>query len=621
MTVASPSSKPANFRYDINGLRALAVITVVIFHFRHSWLTGGFIGVDVFFVISGFLMTQIIIRGLENNTFSLWQFLKRRFFRIAPALTVVVLVMLVLGFLLYEPLSYKIMGKHGLSSLLFFSNNTYKHEVGYFDLEAITKVFLHTWSVAIEFQFYIVYPIVLWILSRFLNVRQLGYLILVLTIVLFGLNVYLSSVHPDQSYFLLQCRVWEMLFGGLAFMFPLRVEHKLAHLLELAGIALIILGCFFIDTSKVAWPSWAALVPVVGAYLCIINASTTVLLANPISQFLGTVSYSLYLLHWPLLSFLNHLKIELNFFVYAVITLVLTVLLHYTVERRRRFGWIFMVVFVVTALAALYVKQDGVAERLQDKTYALSLQDFREKHEGFMDYDIHHTEPIYFNSADHDPDYILWGDSHARHYFYFIHNHGLKVVSLALDGCQSTENYYLDRRPECEGQYAKVIDMIKAHPHKTVVMSMWWGDGYDARMRSGGTGKFQLIPELTEIYNVIAASGSKLVLIGLTPSTPYVPYQCLAQQNLPLNRLLGSVDCPETQPYPANALSVNKKLEEFAATHDNVQFIDAAKALCQNGRCQIRNGDQIIYTDKDHLSKYGSDLVGKYIFSQIKQSE
>ncbi|AWM80891.1 hypothetical protein DKL61_11340 [Gammaproteobacteria bacterium ESL0073] len=170
-------------RKDINGLRALAVLSVLLFHFNPSFIPGGFVGVDVFFVISGFLMTSIIFRGMESNSFNFISFLKTRAIRIIPALLVTIVITLLAGFIFIEPLSYKIIGEHASSSLLFVSNILYWSESGYFDLDAYNKFLLHTWSLSVEWQFYIIYPLILIVLKRYFTLNIIKNLVVLLTII------------------------------------------------------------------------------------------------------------------------------------------------------------------------------------------------------------------------------------------------------------------------------------------------------------------------------------------------------------------------------------------------------------------------------------------------------
>jgi peptidoglycan/LPS O-acetylase OafA/YrhL len=167
------------FRKDINGLRALAVIAVVIFHFKPTWMEGGFAGVDVFFVISGFLMTGIIFRSLELNDFSVLKFYVARANRIIPALALLCIFLLLMGMIILTPNEYKELGKHVVGSIGFFSNILYWSESGYFDSASHDKWLLHTWSLSVEWQFYIIYPLVIFLLHKFISIKYLKLLILI----------------------------------------------------------------------------------------------------------------------------------------------------------------------------------------------------------------------------------------------------------------------------------------------------------------------------------------------------------------------------------------------------------------------------------------------------------
>lgn len=213
-------SPPAvNFRKDINGLRAWAVVAVVLFHFGVPGFAGGFVGVDIFFVISGFLMTNILIKKLENpqQKFSVWDFYLARAERIAPALLVLCIALLALGWFLLPPQDYRSLGMHTLTSVLFASNIQYWREAGYFDAASHDKWLLHTWSLSVEWQFYLVLPLLLWGVWRLwpgrCNAAQVHILLLLASL---ALLVWLTSQKPEAAFFLLPTRAWEMLAGALA---------------------------------------------------------------------------------------------------------------------------------------------------------------------------------------------------------------------------------------------------------------------------------------------------------------------------------------------------------------------------------------------------------------------
>jgi len=211
--------KSANmtFRSDINGLRALAVILVVLYHFDLFYFKGGFVGVDVFFVISGFLMTSIITKGASSNEFSFISFYKSRAQRIVPALAAVCLAVAIIGWFTLLPSDYKSLGKHGVSSLLFASNIVYFSEAGYFDTLSHTKLLLHTWSLSIEWQFYLIYPVILIAISKYLGAKHLPICLILLTLVSFSLAASSSSQNASATFYLLHTRFWELAFGGIIF--------------------------------------------------------------------------------------------------------------------------------------------------------------------------------------------------------------------------------------------------------------------------------------------------------------------------------------------------------------------------------------------------------------------
>jgi peptidoglycan/LPS O-acetylase OafA/YrhL len=284
-----------NFRQDINGLRAIAVIAVVLYHFNSEWLTGGFAGVDVFFVISGFLMTGIIFRRFEQNNFSLGHFYMARAKRIIPALAMLSLFLLIVGWFYLSPAEYSQLGKHVASSMGFLSNIIYWKESGYFDTGSNEKWLLHTWSLSVEWQFYIIYPMVLVFLKRFFTLNILRYIILIACVLGFIFSVWVTYLSPRSAFFLLPTRSWEMLLGGVAYLFPLALKDRNKKSVELIGIMLIAIS-YFALSSKDLWPGYLALFPVIGAFLVIQSSRDNSLFTNNILfQKIGTYSYSIYL--------------------------------------------------------------------------------------------------------------------------------------------------------------------------------------------------------------------------------------------------------------------------------------------------------------------------------------
>jgi peptidoglycan/LPS O-acetylase OafA/YrhL len=288
------------FRKDINGLRAIAVLAVILFHFKPNWVPGGFVGVDIFFVISGFLMTGIIFSQLAKNQFSITAFYLARANRIIPALAFLCLVLLGLGWFYLSPDDYADLGKHAASSTVFVSNFVYWGEAGYFAAVAHEKWLLHTWSLSVEWQFYIAYPVILVLLSKILPLRILKIVILLAAVLGFVFCIIATGKWFVAAYYLLPMRAWEMLVGGIAFLYPLQSTNRVKKVAGWAGISLVLISCFVIS-KNVSWPGYMAALPVIGSFLLLQSQQANSLITgNIVFQKIGLWSYSIYLWHWPL---------------------------------------------------------------------------------------------------------------------------------------------------------------------------------------------------------------------------------------------------------------------------------------------------------------------------------
>lgn len=293
------------FRGDINGLRAWAVVAVMLYHFGVPGFGGGFVGVDVFFVISGFLMTGIVVRGLERGGCPwvfVMSFYMARARRILPALIVLCAVLLTLGWWVLMPLDYKLLANHAVFSVTFLSNIKFWREAGYFDAASHEKWLLHTWSLAVEWQFYLLLPLALMAVWKWRPSRRV-----VATALLAGflaslaLSVVGTPFRPIPAFYLLPTRAWEMLAGGLVYLlapgWALTTRQRMA--IELTGMVLVIGAIVGFDATS-PWPGWRAMAPVMGSAAVLLAVRTgSSWTGHAVAQWLGTRSYSLYLWHWP----------------------------------------------------------------------------------------------------------------------------------------------------------------------------------------------------------------------------------------------------------------------------------------------------------------------------------
>lgn len=313
------------YRPSIDGLRAIAVISVLISHIFPKVLPGGFVGVDVFFIISGFLIGKIILERLESNNFSFFDFYSRRVRRIFPVLIIVLIFTYVVGWFTLLPVEFAELGKHIAAGALFSSNLVLWSEAGYFSTASELKPLLHLWSLGIEEQFYLVWPLLLWIFWRKKNVVLV--LIAILISLSFLSNLYLTTHNPTSSFFLPFPRFWELCLGSLIALLSIREKNNVpdadkvglyrtlnthkAVVLEccsVVGLIFILLAIILLTPEK-KFPGYWALLPTLGASLIIVAGENTFInrkiLSSRLFVFLGLISYPLYLWHWPIIAYYN----------------------------------------------------------------------------------------------------------------------------------------------------------------------------------------------------------------------------------------------------------------------------------------------------------------------------
>ena len=311
------------YRRDIDGLRAIAVLSVLAFHAAPLWMPGGFAGVDIFFVISGYLISSIVLQSLARGTFSVADFYVRRIKRIFPALILMLATVFTVGWFVLYPDEHQQLGKHIVAGVGFVSNVILWRESGYFDAEAELKPLLHLWSLGIEEQFYILWPLLLAFTWRWRSIQWP--LILGIAMVSFLLNLLRAAGHPEATFYLPFTRIWELLIGcTLAYAQRFRADElarwqaklffsresvpdaRSRNLQAATGLALLAVALSLLDRHRI-FPGWWAVFPTVGAFLLIAAGPDTwvsrVLLGNRVMVAIGLISYPLYLWHWPLLSF------------------------------------------------------------------------------------------------------------------------------------------------------------------------------------------------------------------------------------------------------------------------------------------------------------------------------
>lgn len=616
-------STKTRFRKDINGLRAIAVLAVIIFHFNHEWLPGGFAGVDVFFVISGYLMTGIIFRGIECHNLNILKFYLARAKRIIPALLVVCAIILIIGWFFFVPIDYADAAKHALSSIFFVSNFVYWSEAGYFDASSLDKVLLHTWSLSAEWQFYVIYPIALYFVSKFSSIEKTRLFVIFSCVIGFIFCAYSTFVWASASYFLLPARAWEMLLGGVAYVRPSkRLSGKRS--VEWAGIALILISYLFI-TDSTPWPGYMSAFPVLGAYLVIqASCQSSLITANPIFQYIGKISYSIYLVHWPVIVIANKTGVDLTIGYYLLTTFVLSMALYYSVENRRNFNFITISTMAIASYASFTViSNNGYTERVNDE-FKITKEQFHDHFYGGAGY--HYREVI--KIGDGSPQAIMSGDSFGLQYAKAIKDNGLTMKAIFDLGCPILPDYsrYRDNveDQDCSSEYKKLKWLMDEDRKRPVVIAQAWTVYQNLLIRKGAGTRESLTPQ--EYYDILADQLAKVFtdggdqrkyyLIGFQQGAKHNAFSCLASKNLPGYKYLAA--CSETQ--RRDDIKVNDVLKRITEKYPNVTFVDPNDALCDSEKCKVIINDQPVHTDQSHLSIYGAAPVVKLLKEELLKS-
>lgn len=659
-----------HYRKDIDGLRALAILPVVLFHAELKPFGGGFIGVDVFFVISGYLITSLIRAEIQQGSFSIVRFYERRVRRILPALFVILLFASIVAWWLLLPGQYDNFSQSVLATALFVSNVLFWKESGYFDAPAVQKPLLHTWSLAVEEQFYIIFPLFLLVVHRWFKGRWIVWLAPV-TILSFAASIWGVAYKPSSTFYLAPTRAWELLLGSLLAIevFP-RIRSRLwLDLMGLIGLAMITWAVFTF-TPATPFPGANALYPTVGTALLIysgVDGETTItklLGARPL-VFLGLVSYSLYLWHWPLLVYGQIWNVyELTVAekcVIVVFSFLLAVLSWRFVELpfRKQAGKIQTVPLFAGAMASIFCFSifgllghisRGWPSRLPTRVQEIAAySDFKNPRQQDC-----LAEPGKWISAQDacvyganiTPTYAVWGDSHADALISMIGKVADKYKQsakfLAYDSCPPAIG--LGRgRPyvDCLAHNDDVMRYVLTHPEiNTVIMISRWSvyiAGYnhdfgpaerkqidDAFITDASGGALNrhdretlFTSQITKTVKQLTNAGRTVVLVYPVPETGYHTPTTLAHLVL-FGRDPSSFTRPVDYYFDRQNFVFNT-LDQLEPS-DRIVRIFPHKRLCDNVKCIVYLDGKSLYRDNDHLSLAGADYISS-LFELIFKRE
>lgn len=632
------------FRKDINGLRAIAVIAVVLFHFNASWMPGGFAGVDVFFVISGFLMTGIIFRGIEQENFSILKFYVARANRIIPALAVLCLVLLVFGWFYLTPLDYRALGKHVASSMGFLSNIIYWRESGYFDAASHEKWLLHTWSLSAEWQFYIIYPLVLVAMRKFMSLKAMKATILVGTALGFIFCVIATYKFPNPAYYLLPTRAWEMMIGGVAYLYPLKLAENGKKVFEWIGLTLIILSYIFISKENL-WPGYLALVPVLGAFLLIqAQRNDSLVTGNILCQSLGKWSYSIYLWHWPLVVAVYYFSLNEQFIYLGILLSVSLGFISNRYVESIKFGSdfngkfrylsykpLFLVCFVGILGCATFIFR-GFEFHYPESVLVASKEELNKNPRRDECHVLSGKVPecIYGKG---DLGAIVIGDSHAQSIIRSVEKslENKKVLDWTMSSCKTIEGVFNTREGivdrSCGDFVSYAINEIKKYPNVPIIvdnryMAMILGPNEpDLKYRTEKPEHFihevkDSISRNSDYINVMnnaftntlcsLSKNNPLFLLEQTPELKYHVPRTMVKEILKGNEGF-RVKITLEEYEKRNALFY--QLTENIKLKCDVKIISIKNNFCDSKYCYGDVNGRPVYYDDDHLSEYGASLL------------
>lgn len=628
------------YRSDIDGLRALAVIPVVLFHAGFEVFRGGFVGVDIFFVISGFLITSIILEDLAQNKFSIRHFYERRVRRILPALYIVCFSSLVVATILFLPSELEGFGKSLGATLLFISNILFWSETGYFDASADLKPLLHTWSLAVEEQFYVFFPILLLLISRFLNKKYVPILIMI-AIVSFGISIWGVHHKPSATFYWAPTRAWELLIGSLLALnaLPSLKSKWQSELLGSLGLLLIGYSVLFFDYDT-AFPGLNALYPCLGAALLIYagkeheTLSGRFLALKPL-VFIGLCSYSFYLWHWPVFVFAQYMSFEplssMQFALLIILSFVLSVVTWKFIEtpcRNREFlqgKWrvfilaLFVSIPLFAASGALVISK-GLPDRFADieklEAYKGSVIDETCSDIKLSEFD--NQKCVFGYESAFKNSFVVWGDSHAGALVSGIgeaaETYKKSGYLASFSGCLPLLDVVAvrDENPlKCVHANEAIFENIKAgdtvflvarwtyYTRKSLINKdgpVWLNDEHSTEISEAENYRV-FADALGYTVQAIKDKGAKPVLVSTVPeflrSVPEA-YFLFGKQVTVSKGLMNQ-----------NRGKTDMILRDIAEKTD-VLYIDPSSAFCDDIRCTGNENEMIYFSDNDHLNLVGA---------------
>jgi len=647
---ASPAFQFPTYRPDIDGLRAFAVLVVILCHAQFRYFSGGYIGVDVFFTISGYVVALAIFRDQANDTFTLAHFYSKRLRRLAPSLYLVLFSTIVFCLIYCFPQDTYVVIKNSLLVAVFYSNIYLAKQTAYFDVGVEKQALLHTWSLSVEEQFYLLFPLLLLTLRR---TRSVVTPLVFAALFVGALTLSQHAVHADvaQSYYKLQYRIFEFLLGTLLALAHQKYHHRshwlwsdLMFLFGLIGIALTV--ATFNATTPM--PGWHALLPCAGAALVIAGGRharfSAIILNNRLAVYLGKLSYVLYLWHWPVMFALRRLQLASSgWMCFAIaLSLVLSVLTHHLLEQPLRTArWsnkkTFLILFVspIAMMGALMFaanKTDNFIQfypekyRLNYEASGHSVFDDARAKKCWSKTGLTSTADCSVGNMDIPVNAVFWGDSHAYHQIEFIDavgkHHGLHIHDMAVTMCPPNENgpllagehFYQSYRDGCLIHNRAVMAYILSKPEiKTVIMSAVW-QNYDNPQTGNAVpptthGYLPGDTYLVSTLEKLSKAGKNIVFLDDIPIAPPELENCQSNKIYLPHTSDNPCDYDEQFAIVQHAATV-RIIDSARQSFPAINVIHTFDVACSNGKCATELLHVPLYRNNDtgHLGSGGSRI-------------
>lgn len=660
------------YRADVDGLRAIAVLSVVFYHAFPKMIPGGFIGVDIFFVLSGFLISGILFNQIKNGSIHWTQFYLKRIKRIFPALLLTLLSTTIVGYFLLFPVEFENLGKHVLGSSLFINNFVLWNEAGYFDKASELKPLLHLWSLGIEEQFYLIWPVLIFFIWK-LRLHPLIVLI-IFSVISFAMNLAWVNHHHVSAFYFPISRFWELALGGILAYMTFKNKKWMStfhgnHLITsnlLSSIALIYLMIsIFFFSDQLAYPGWVAILPTLCTLTLLFTHDSWVnrkILSFQTMTFIGLISYPLYLWHWELLSFARivyagTVSYELTAFL-VILSFALAWFTYQLLEKPIRFSITaekhprYIASILCGGLAIV-----GLSGFVIQNNHGLKNREIAWQHDTLLN-DMHGFDKFRkqaitcrlitknkdlkkiswcLQNKKGQPQKVIWGDSHAEHLFPGILKSDKETNWLLLEqsGCPPLLNvasYWQGSSDTCKKANNLILKTIIETPSIDTVILASLGSFYISNQNYAAASQGNFVASrhflktsnakkskrdifydgLNETISALKKAGKKVILFQDIPEIPFMPESCVYRPLAPRK------SCFITKEEVIARQNEYVSLLQRVKIKQNIPLFNPINIVCNETNCPLMKNHHLIYRDSHHLSIAGSELIAEKFVPWIK---